>query len=200
MKAYNTVKTNLKQSSIEVIAKQLGYNSTKTASKTIQSFLDTKNIYDWLNNAHYDLKYTSIGFFNKLCHIYKIDEEDINNELQEYEKIKAEIKKHQYSSIFVNTNFKRKNEPIFALAFLESKRNIRLDTDILLFKTDDEILDLVSEVVKQHYVKNSGGLAIWGNIVNYVYHNSDNKRYIFNTQGIAIKDVDVCETKATLTL
>jgi len=50
--------------------------------------------------------------------------------------------------LFINTNFKRKSEPIFALACMEHKRRIYpRNIENLYFKSDDEILKVISKFV-----------------------------------------------------
>ena len=114
--------------------------------------------------------------------------------------IKKELAKFKNSYIFVNTNFKRKSEPIFALAFCESKRNITLDKNNLIFKSDDKIFATISNIVKQHHNNTKGTISIWGDIVNYVYHHSDGEVYVFDISGEQIKDIEVIENRASLKL
>jgi hypothetical protein len=115
-------------------------------------------------------------------------------------KINKELAKFRGCYIFVNTNFKRKGEPIFALAFCESQRNIGLNKNNLIFKSDDEIFAIISAIVKEHYEQSNGKAGIWGNIVNYVYHHSDGETYIFDTNGNQIESYEVVESRASLRL
>jgi hypothetical protein len=119
---------------------------------------------------------------------------------QEELEIRAELQKFKDSYIFVNTNFKRKSEPIFALAFCEVKRNIGLDKISLIYKTDEEIFHIISEIIKEHYIDSDGNIGIWGDIVNYVYHHSDGEAYVFDTEGTIIRDIDIFENRAILKL
>ena len=117
-------------------------------------------------------------------------------------KMQEELAKYKDCYIFVNTNFKRKSEPIFALAFCEPLRNISIDKKDLIFKTDKEVFAIISDIVKQHFIDTKGKIGIWGNIVNYVYHHKDGYKYIFDKDGniIKSKDTDITENKSTLSL
>ena len=117
---------------------------------------------------------------------------------QEELEIRIELEKFKDSYIFVNTNFKRKSEPIFALAFCEARRNIGLNKTGLIFKTDKEIFQIISKVIKEHYIDSDGNIGIWGDIANYVYHHSDGESYIFDIDGNLIKNEIVLESKAIL--
>jgi len=116
----------------------------------------------------------------------------------------AEAKERQRfanSYLFINTNFKRTTQPIFALAFCESQRRIKLDIEELLFKSDNEILQIVANFVKDDFYTSNGKAGIWGNIVSYTWHHSDEETYIFNTDGSYEKiDTKPIEIKATLSI
>ncbi len=114
--------------------------------------------------------------------------------------IRKELAKFKNSYIFVNTNFKRTSQPIFALAFCESQRNIALDKNNFIFKNDNEIFILVSDIIQEHFSITKGKIGIWGNIVNYVYHHSDGKTYVFDTNGQQIEEINVVEGRAVLRL
>lgn len=101
--------------------------------------------------------------------------------------------------IFVNTNFKRKSEPIFALALLEPKRRISLSKiEGLLDKSTNEILNDISNLVKNHYIEYKDGLYIWGKIASYQVHLFD-VIYQFDIEGNLIETNEVVpESMATM--
>ncbi len=90
--------------------------------------------------------------------------------------------------MFVETNFKRANQPIFALAIMEGKRNFKIDR--YKFKNKDEELEFVKDFVKKHYKENNGKIELWGKIKHYVYK-SDwfNKYLIIDIDGNIITEV-----------
>lgn len=195
----------LVHSKLEIISKneivnKLGYTSRKKASNALDKFLDSQDLYSWLHSGFFDFKYTAPSFFKKLCEILDIDEDIVKQLLLDDKKHHTELEKFKDSYIFINTNFKRKSEPIFALAFLESKRHIKINQEKLIFRTDEQILAIVSESIIDNYKETKGNIGIWGDIVNYVYHNYNNETYIFNTNGKMIENIAVNESKATLTL
>jgi len=115
-------------------------------------------------------------------------------------KISKELGKFKDCHIFVNTNFKRQSEPIFVLALLESKRKINIEAKELAYKPLDEILVMVSNIIKSHYKETQGNIGIWGNIVNYVYHHTNAETYSFNTNGEDIKGSVIYKSRAILSL
>ena len=112
--------------------------------------------------------------------------------------------KQDGSYIFVNTNFKRKGEPIFVLAFLEAKRRISI-TDELASTNQEELFQNIGAYVKNHYVKNhyvqnNGDLGTWGKIINYQVHLQD-KVYLFDIKGNHLENAaSVIENCATMGL
>ena len=103
--------------------------------------------------------------------------------------------------LFINTNFKRTTQPIFILACSESQRRIKLDISEFLFKTDDEILQIVALFVRDDFYTSDAKIGIWGNIVSYTWHHRDDETYHFNIDG-SYKKIDntPIEQKATLSI
>ncbi len=200
MTLFNQIANKLRITSKEKIVKQMGYNSTKKGLETLESFLTKKDLYSWLNSGHYDFKYSAKVFFKKLCKVLYLSDEDVKIELENQEVLYAEITKFKDSYIFVNTNFKRINQPIFALAFCESLRRFKLPVDELVFKTKIEILEVVSNTVQSHYKISNGEIGIWGKIVNYIFHLNKDTTYIFGIDGTVEKLTAIDESKAELFL
>ncbi len=165
MKIDKLIKENLQgQDRIEIV-KKMGYQSPKRGIESLNYFL-SKGSLDFLTQEMYDFKYTKDQFFEKLCEVLEIDKELIERTRQKIKEITAEKRAYEYAYIYVNTNFIRTTEPIFVLAFMESKRRIRLNADDFLFKSDKEVLNKISKIVKNHYRKTGGELFMWGKIKN----------------------------------
>ena len=114
--------------------------------------------------------------------------------------LQKEIRSFEKCYIFVNTNFKRKNEPIFALAFMENRRHLSVPKEKFTFKNDDEIFALVSQIVQRHYEETKGELPLWEKIDNYFYHHKDGKVYTFDRSGTMIKNSNVNESRAIISI
>lgn len=196
---FEDIKEKIKLHNKTLIAKELGYSNSTKFEITLNKFLQFSTLYEWFQCGHYDLVNTAEDFFIKLSKALKIDEDTINNEIENITLYKKEIEKFKDSYIFVNTNFKRKNEPIFALALCENQRRISLyKIENLLFKTIDEIFEILSIEIKKHYLLNKGTLKIWGKINSYQIH-LFGKIYVFDINGnLQINDEIVCENRAVL--
>ena len=162
------------------LSKKLGYSNKVKFEETLNKFLQFSDLNQWFEKGHYDLVNNAEDFFIKLSKALDIEDSLINRELKEINLYKQEVEKFKDSYIFVNTNFKRKNEPIFALAFCENQRRIALyKKENLLFKTIDEIFEILSKEIKEHYLQNEGNLKIWGKINSYHVHLFE-KIYVFD--------------------
>ncbi|OCL89481.1 hypothetical protein [Arcobacter porcinus] len=194
-----TIKEQLATKDKTILAKELGYNNQKNFEKTLNNFLKSSTIQKWCESAYYDLVNSSLEFFVKLLKILNIDDKIISNELEKINLYKKEQDRFKNSYIFVNTDFKRTTQAVHILAILENKRRISLNKEKdLYFKTIDEQLKIVSNIIKNHYKENIDELFIWGKIKSYKVYLED-KIYYFDTNGeIFASSNEVLENFATL--
>jgi hypothetical protein len=201
MNLLDRLKAELNKISHNEVAVNMGYKAVKKGEKTIYTFLQSKSISYWLSSGHFDLKYTAEQFFVKLCALLNIEPNIVKYEIEFYEKTVMEYQKLETVYIFVNTNFKRESQPIFALAMMEFLRLILPEKESLIFKSDQDVMGVISDFVKSHFIENKGELKMWGEIDNYIYHHSDGKAYTFDKYGNLVKDApEVFEDYATICL
>lgn len=174
--------------------KKIGYNSKQTFEKSLNKFLKHKSVKEWIEKGYYDFTNNASEFFVKLSKELGFKDSEINNTISKINEYIEEKNKLSSSYIFVNTNFKREGESILTLAILENKRRVSLYKDEkFLFKPINEILELVSSIVVEHYKINNGKCFIWGEIVNYQLHLFGNL-YTYTIDGKLIdekNDLDV---------
>jgi tRNA/tmRNA/rRNA uracil-C5-methylase (TrmA/RlmC/RlmD family) len=198
---FKQIKEKLKSQDKPQLSKALGYNNQKNFEKTLEHFLNCSTLHEWLESGNYDFVNQTQEFFTKLAKELNIDEQLIKESLEKENSYIKETERFKDSYIFVNTNFRRTTQPIFILAFCESTRNLRLyKAEELFFKSTEEILEILSKRIQEHYKENKGELVIWGKIVNYQVH-LEGKTYIFDINGNLQKNTyPVFESKATLSL
>ena len=181
------------------VLRDMGYFNLKSGHKTLQKFLDTADIYIWLKKGNYDLKYSSEQFIEKLIEtldLTSIGRDELN---QYYRRLDAISMMRKAPYIFVDTHFKRANQPIFSLGFMEGRRNIGIDKELLVFKNEKDIFETIGKIVKNHYITSNGKLPLWGKIYNYVYHDTDGKKIIFNPNGtLSLDHHNITENRAEL--
>ena len=190
------IKQALEQTNHDELLRTMGYHNLKTGQKTLQKFLETDDIYLFLKNGSFDMKYNSEAFLKAL--LKALDLTSVGkDELKQYNKrldaIRA-MRNRPY--IFIYT----KGEPTFVLAILGSQRRIiPIDKEILVFKSEKEILEIIGNIVKNHYVLFDGKLQLWGEFFTYIYHNTDGKKFIFNTDGtLSLNHHNITENRAEL--
>jgi hypothetical protein len=200
MNSFKYIQSTLQHKDLALYAEDLGYKSIQKGVDSLNKFLKTKNLSNWLYSGFYDFKYTSLAFYTTLAKIFDITDEKLSEDIQNAELYKKEYDSFANCYIFVNTNFKRKNEPIFILSIVESTRRLVLKRENLIFRSDEEILKKVSKMIKRHYRLKEGRLNIWGDIQNYQYHHRDGKTYLFDVNGNHLTSKEVYESLATIRL
>ena len=186
---------------INEVAKQLGYNarSYEKVSARINTIINSP--YLALDKSGFDFRYSTPELIRKLCAIFDIPAflcNKIIGDIEEY-LLLQQSKFKPY--IFIETNFQRKGQPIFALAVLESTRYISLDSTLNNVSLN-EILDPVKKLVKSHYQNQSEPL-IWGKIEHYVFYYDEQTVIILSPTGKVLSADDHYNrsiSRATLSL
>lgn len=196
------IQNKLRNKEIAEIVKELGYKSSKNPKVTavLSELLNSTEITYYLDKSYYDFKYNSRTLLKAVCKVAGVSKIDYAVTIEAYEDRKRRLEAFKNPYIFVDTKFKRKGEPIIALAMLEGKRRIKLDKELYLSKSQEEINDYVSNAVKLHYKWNKGKLAMWGDIRAYLYYDVTGKRTVYSPLGDIIEDEDIAETRATISL
>lgn len=97
--------------------------------------------------------------------------------------------------IYVETGFRRENQPIFVLAMLENRRRIGVERD----RCDD--LEYVGELAAAHYHEQQGALMLWGPIQHYHYHDGRGHVYLAGPDGHFVEVTGLSgEGRATLSV
>jgi hypothetical protein len=199
MNLFYTIKQTLEQLSEDEVLRSMGYNNLQKGHLTLRQFLDTGDIYLWLKKGEYDLKYNSEQFLEKLIealNLTSIGKDELKQCNRRLDAIRA-MRNTPY--IYIDTHFKRKGETILSLGFMEGRRNIYIDKELLVFKNQSEVFALIGDIVKKHYLESEGKLPLWGKIYNYVYHHTDGSKYVFDTNGVLLHNQDeISESRAEL--
>jgi len=86
MKLHKIIKQKLLEHPQDTVIKQMGYGSLKVGSKTLKDFLNSKNVYEWLKEGHYDLKYASEPFVWKLVEVLGIPTDIASTDIEKAKK------------------------------------------------------------------------------------------------------------------
>jgi len=202
MNLLKQIQNNLSDRKIADIVIELGYKSSKSAKVTqvLTELLNITELDEYLDKSYYDFKYDSKTLLQAICEIADISKVDYAKTIEEYQDKKCKLEAMCTPYIFIYTNFKRKNEPIFALAIMENRRRIQLDKKMYLEKNDDELNKYISNVIKLHYKWKSGKLPLWGDIKAYIYYDIKGNKILYSTLGNIVENEEVQETRASVTL
>ena len=181
------------------IALLMGYGKKNAdkASHRIQRVIDDPNL--GLDAGLFDLKYSDEEFLKRLCEVLCLDTETAWREIKKISDGLFEIRTRYQPWIWVDTGFKRVNEPIFALAAMEQFRRIPIPE--LAGLPLDEQIEKVKKWIVRHYQENGGALMIWGKIQKYWFHYGEDQVIAFSPDGTVLAgESDEPMQLATLTV
>jgi hypothetical protein len=144
-------------------------------------------------------KHRFTEFLECLYEALNLSKADYKATLAECERRTELLSAMKQPYIFVDTNFRRKGEPLYALALLDNKRRIRLNKNLYLDLNEDEINFYVANAIKLHYKWRGGRLPLWGNITAYLYCDNQGNKTAYNCLGKII-DKDIFESKVVINL
>ena len=173
------INLKLEQHAVSTVVKQLGYHVISKGTSKLNSLLRCDTLEMWLTSAHYDYVHTNRTFLVSLCEILLIEKhyyEPLLNAIQQLEAMKTPY-------LFMETYFKRINEPLFVLALMDSRRRMVLPKEAFLNQSKESVQAYVARRIKEHYAMTQGYLEMWGKIHLYILFHPDGEKYIFNIHG-----------------
>jgi len=202
MSFLNKIQTWILKQEREKLLLSLGYKPSQNTKITqeLDTLLNVTQISDYLDKSYFDFKYNSKTLLKALCDLAEISDIEYEDVIVEYEDNKLKLNALEQAYIFVYTNFKRKGEPIVALAAMENKRRIKLNKKIYLSHTQEEIDSYISDLITLHHKDNNGVLPMWGVIEAYIYYDQHGERTAYSTLGEKIENASIPESRATLSL
>ena len=189
MRIYDTLVRFVKESDRKELLRSLGYHDIRKGDKSLSDFLKAGSLKDWLAHGHYDFVHSSESFAKTLATLAGVDPGAIDRIVDEEAERRAILSQLLPPYIFVDTRFRRKNEPIFALAFMEGKRRIALDKETVYDQGLEATLREVGQIIREHYRNTGGKLKLWGKIHEYRYHHLDGRTFRFDTEGRLIEEL-----------
>lgn len=200
MNLMNMIKQRVSDRCLPEVVIAMGYRSNCVGLATLEAFLGCDSIELWLKTAHYDFKYSSEEFLFALCRVLEIAHEIVAKDVGVFRDKSNVLRQMVQPYVFIETNFRRTNEPIIALAMMEHKRRIFLDKEAFVFLSLTQSLQKIGKMVRQHYVTSNGDALIWGKILHYCFHHTDGRVYVFDVHGVVLPCEPKSESCATLML
>ncbi len=194
---------NALESSPKMLAKRLGYASESKCEKAVRKLIACTEPYEWLNRGFFDFTHTSLSLLEKCAQLVGegfLDElkaaQDDAQKLREFhaevERAKIEAQRLadlKYLEIRIQTNFRRRTEPIHILALCAGMLYFRPKLKEEWLQNGVEcVLSELPQILREHYEANKGclGYPYTSRIVGYsvFWKNADDECVIhFDTQG-----------------
>lgn len=191
---YEQLKILTQNSDKKALSKALGYVREQNFTRALANLEAAKSLDEFITKRHFDWAHSSETLILALSKHFALN---IDAELSEVQKLYNERVKFRGSYIYIDTDFRRNNEPIFALAMAQHLRYISLTPflDELCFKALHEQLKTISKITKSYYQKTQT-LPIFGAITGFKLYFLG-KNYSLDTNGEFI-DKEIYEQIATI--
>ena len=191
---YEQLKILTQNSDKKALSKALGYVREQNFTRALANLEAAKSLDEFITKGHFDWAHSSETLILELSKHFALN---IDAELGEVQKLYNERVKFRGSYIYIDTDFRRKGEPIFALAMAQHLRYISLTPflDELCFKALDEQLKVISKITKSYYQKTQT-LPIFGAITGFKLYFLG-KDYSLDTNG-NFTDKEIAEQVAVI--
>ena len=191
---YEQLKILTQKSDKKALSKALGYVREQNFTRALANLEAAKSLDEFITKGHFDWAHSSVTLILALSKHFALN---IDAELGEVQKLYNERVKFRGSYIYIDTDFRRKSEPIFALAMAQHLRYISLTPflDELCFKALDEQLKVISKITKSYYQKTQT-LPIFGAITGFKLYFLG-KNYSIDTNG-NFTDKEIAEQVAVI--
>ncbi|WP_149720464.1 hypothetical protein [Campylobacter concisus] len=191
---YEQLRILTQNSDKKALSKALGYVREQNFTRALANLEAAKSLDEFITKGHFDWAHSSETLILALSKHFALN---IDAELGEVQKLYNERVKFRGSYIYIDTDFRRKGEPIFALAMAQHLRYISLTPflDELCFKALNEQLNIISKVVKDYYHKTKS-LPVFGEITGFKLYLLG-KNYSLDTNG-NFTDKEIAEQVATI--
>lgn len=166
----------------EEILKAMGYQKPTPANlEHLQSVLDDPEF--GLNNSGFDFKYSSEGFLRALCVVTGMDMALADQRISRIKKYLDEEREAFKPYLWVDTGFKRRSQPLFALAVCEHQRYLDFPKGFWRLSIDRQ-LGRAQCRVREHVYETGGDLGIWGQIKQYWFYYKKDAAYLLALNGV----------------
>jgi len=167
---------------MDTVLTLIGYHGAMLPKARERLFYIISDPFLGANSSFYDFKYSNEGYLKAVCEAVNIDFDDYRDEYAHITKQASIIMSRKPPYLLIETDFIRSNEPVFALAFLEDKRRIKLPKELVL----DSVVAVIKsaiKTVKDHFQVSAGTIEFWGNIKHYVLFIDNFGSVMLSTEG-----------------
>ncbi|SOB74728.1 hypothetical protein SAMN04488490_0254 [Marinobacter sp. LV10R510-11A] len=168
----------------EELLKAVGYQKPTSANlERLQGVMDCPDF--GLSDGGFDFKFSSEGFLRAMCTVVGMDMALTNQRIIRLKKRLAEEKTAFKPYLWVDTGFKRKSQPLFALAACEHQRYLHFAKGFWRMALDQQ-LGRAQCMVREHVYRTGTDLGIWGGIEQYWFYYKKDAAYLLARNGEVI--------------
>lgn len=135
-----------------------------------------------LEKGGYDFKYTNAQLFMELCKYLNLGAELTQAYIDQVQAEALEDKQAFKPFVWIDTGFKRQNEPVAVLAFCESKRHIHFDKRFWR-KSLETQLSVVREKIRDFMQTQNGEIMIWGRAKQFLFYTEKDTALVLDLEG-----------------
>jgi len=175
------LKTGLKNKSPDDILKAIGYSKPDDKSRErLAKVLGSKTL--GLDTGSFDFKYSTSEFLIALSKVAGLNEAEVRRGVRRIEQDISDDRHAFKPYIWVDTHFKRANQPIFALAAMESRRHLGFRDGFWRLPLEQQLAE-AQALAREHMAETEGKLVIWGTIQEYWFFYEPRRAYRLAPDG-----------------
>lgn len=189
------VRERVQKSSHNGLAEKMGFVDFWRFKKGAEILSKCESLEEWIGRGFYALGVRASEFFVELSDVLFDEREEAMEVAKKHRNISRRCERFD-GVIFVITQRRGKELVEFVsdygVGIFNEMRQIHLDRSEFRKKTHKEVLSLLGEKIKWHFVRNDGELKVWGKILGYKIKMYE-KIFEFSTQGQLLQVVEVEE-------
>lgn len=189
------VRERVQKSSHNGLAEKMGYTDFWRFKKGAEILSECESLEEWIGRGFYALGKRANEFFVGLSDVLFDEREEAVEVVKRYRNISKRCERFD-GVIFVITQRRGKDLVEFTsdygVGIFNELRQIHLDRREFRKKTRDEVLRILGEKIKWHFVRNDGELELWGKILGYKIKMYEGI-YEFDVEGRLVNVAEVSE-------
>jgi|25_taG_2_1085351.scaffolds.fasta_scaffold09875_1 hypothetical protein len=166
------------------LLKVMGYGApTQKSRRRLKNVVENPDL--GLGSGNFDFKYSDQAFLKALGVVLGLDQRALTEHMAAIIAEQDEEKKAFRPYVWVDTDFQRTSQPVFALAACESQRYLRFGRDFWRLPLHDQLLR-ARRRIRSHIRGTAGELGIWGAIQRYWFFHKEEQALLLSRDGRVI--------------
>jgi len=181
MKLLEIIRQRLNECELIDFVKALGYHNIPKGQASLKKLTDCRDLSEWFASGHYDLVFNAEQFLEAVVNELGIDIINYRDEIAQSQSYYRENQNFRKCRLRIECKYKAHSSNMYMYYLFATK--IPLDPKLIKYRKIIDILDSISDLVKEHYNSNNGEFSYFGKILEYRYLHYDNTEYYFDKAG-----------------